>query len=168
MHTPTRSCLNRTAIILALTVSAIGCDNQPASPATRVGAESIDPCTLVTHAEAVSVLKAPSVAEGVRQNSGTFDQCQFLGGGPKIQDMVSLTVQLHRVDFESMKKAYEQSGEAITAVPGLNDAAFWDARNNFLFAKRDTMTIGIQIGKNAPDNRDAAIHLMRLALTRPR
>lgn len=150
--------------VVALALSLLGCGDEVTTSAKM---PQIDPCTLITYDEAASVLKTSSVGQGLRQNSGTFDQCQYLGEGQKLADSAALTVQVHRADFESIRQAYRQNGEQIVDVPEMANA-FWDTRNNFLFAQHDAITLGIQVAKNAPDNRENALRMMRLAATRVR
>ncbi len=142
-------------------------DSQAGSRGTP-GANVPDPCSLVTREDAETALGLK--ASGPEKNSGfgQFQQCQYTANGQRISDIRSVTIQVHPVDFASMRKAYAEQGEKIEPVTGIGEAAFWSPNQSFLFIQRGKVTVGFAVHRAGTDLLKASRELAAKGLARLR
>lgn len=113
-----------TYFICALLLAACGSDE---STAQRAGAESelLDPCALVTEADAAQALGAPiSESDRPREaNSEYLATCRYVA--PRGQGMAVMTIMLHSPQYgrAGFKAASEQSFDK-KSVAGIGDESF--------------------------------------------
>ena len=126
-------------VLLALACVLAGCGPSggggKAAPAPAAPARQIDPCALLTDADAQAALGGPvgqlmmtSVLDDARNSSGDPAQC-----GYGLQDDASRTVRLEvrpMADAARAQGALDSARSVLAAsgvqdVPGLGDAAFW-------------------------------------------
>jgi hypothetical protein len=135
MRAPRRSLVLPLVMGLALAGCGPSGGEKQASRAPSAAARRIDPCVLLTAADAQAALGGPvgqlmmtSVLDDARNSSGDPAQC-----GYGLEDDPSRTVRLEvrpMADAARAQGALDSSrsvlaAAGVTDVPGLGDAAFW-------------------------------------------
>ena len=124
----------------------------------------IDPCSLVTRAEAEALLGAPVAGPEKTAARGQFVQCRYLArGGPEAG---RLTVQVHAVDLRSKRRAFKDSGEAARPVTGIGDEAFWAPAMGALYVGKGPVTASFAAAAPGVDARRASRSLALKGLAR--
>jgi hypothetical protein len=160
-------------VAIALMPMLVSC-NRDSSGADAGGSKStealsgagLDPCSLITQAEAEAALGLK--AEGPQKDSGfgQFAQCQYTASGERVTDVRSATVQVHPVDFASKRKAFADAGEKIEPIAGIGDAAFWAPGYSFLYVQKSKLTAAFAVHRQEADLLKASIELARNGLRR--
>jgi hypothetical protein len=98
---------------------------EPATAAPQASGGGLDPCALVTRADAEAVLGA-TLGEPERQTTGPFETCIYGDdAGNYVQVQVSENVYTESTFDDAMKAAAEQVDIEAEPVSGLGDKAYW-------------------------------------------
>ena len=158
---------------VALVPALISCNQQGETAggggskgAEVAGGAGVDPCSLITQADAEAALGGK--VEGPQKESGfgQFSQCQYTASGERVTDVRSATVQVHPVDFMSKRKAFADAGEKIEPVAGIGDAAFWVPGYSFLYVQKGKLTAAFAVHRQDADLLKASTQLAQNALSR--
>jgi hypothetical protein len=103
---------------------------QPDRPSTQTTKDAIDPCALVTKAEAEEALGAP-VGEAEKPKEANIPPslatCRYVAKSGQHVSVLTITVRIGSSPSES-KSGFESTKEMFTGaqpVPGIGDDAFW-------------------------------------------
>ena len=143
-------------------------DELEASSRGASGASRPDPCSLVTREEAETALGLKATGPEKNSGFGQFEQCQYLASGERLVDIRSVTVQVHPIDFASVRRAYAEQGEKIEPVEGIGEAAFWAPGQGFLIVQKGKITVGFAVHRSEADLLKASRELATRGLTRIR
>lgn len=132
------------------------------------GANTIDPCSLVTPEEAEVALGLKPTGPDKNSGFGQFVQCQYTASGERLVDVRSVTVQVHPVDLASIRKAYAEQGEKVEPVSGIGEAAFWAPGLSSLFVQKGKITVGFAVHRLEADLFKASRELAAKGLARVR
>ena len=124
------------------------------SPSGEAG--GIDPCSLVTPGEAEAVLQGKVNGPERASGFGQFSQCQYIASGERISDVGNVTIQLHAVDFPSIRKSYVDGGEKIEPVSGVGEAAFWVPGHSMLLVQKGKLAAGFAVQRAGIDMASAS------------
>jgi len=139
---------NRKLIVLLGTALLLGACNAHRSPNVGAPAAGIDPCSLVTRADAERVLQA-RVKPAIHRETvlmATGYQCRYIVLGHESQAQgLAITVydnvHIHTQDtlfknaadyFHRDMRALQQSGTRLVAIKGLGTAAYWQPGQDLL------------------------------------
>jgi hypothetical protein len=109
------------------TPAATASAGQTQTPAatTQPAAGELDPCALLTKAEAEAIVGA-SLGEPERQTVGPFETCSYGDdAGSYVQVQVSSDVYTQSTFDDAMQAAAEQVDIEAMPVSGLGDKAYW-------------------------------------------
>jgi len=150
----------------ALTVVWIGCSSVPVLAVSTV---AIDPCNLLTAADAQGVLCVP-----VGVGDGTTVLCVYApasGKGANLTVIASRTGSqaTNRANFENARRhATASAASDIASVSGVGDAAYTSGKGHFLtFIKGDaTVSLMIAVPGSAMDYRERLVAVAKAVAAR--
>lgn len=144
---------------------ALPADDRAAAAVRETSARDVDPCTLVTAAEAEHVLAMPvDAARPAETNNESLATCRYIGrrGDGLAVLVVSVSRQNGVAGFENVKQM-QKVGFTSESVPEVGDEAFWVGDPlNTLYALHD----GVFLSLGGDIDGSQARPLARLALER--
>ncbi|MDQ3995176.1 MAG: hypothetical protein M3265_10320 [Actinomycetota bacterium] len=138
-----RRILGLVVLCAAIGLPACSGSDAPATGTTRPsGLADIDPCVLVTRADAHAVVGAGPAARRGRRIQDVF--CSYSMENGYLGVLVA-TKRFSRDEFEAAAKA---GGAA--PVPGLGDSAFWRDRTTSLYVLKGSLVLRVDLFTNKP------------------
>ncbi len=165
-----------TAAAGASPTAANAAASAPAAPSAAAGNRtarqsgvqpgSLDPCALVTAAEAAQALGGAVGAPNVSK-SALLSQCQYTRAEDPTGDNVTVQVMLPSpISWQQRRDAFAKRGTTIVAVEGVGEEAYWVREEGILVVRQRGVVFYIWPPKHGATPQDTAAALGRSAAGR--